>query len=158
MKSLIKKILKEQRGESEDNELSWVDPLIDEPFHKVLMRGERRRPRLMEEIKTIMFNPPVEIGSQRFNKIAYWLEDHDYYPEDLKLEGRTSYIEIIKQKGGSFLSHYPSNNIRNGRWRLGPELSTQELYELSQTTKNGWNYNFWEDEFIARFYNKEMPD
>lgn len=136
--------------ESEENDFEWVDPPNEEPFHKILMRGQRRRPRLMDEVRTIMFNPPVEIGSQRFNKIAYWLEDHDYYPEELKLEGRTSYIEIIRQKW--------SSNIRNGRWRIGPELSNQELYELSQTTKNGWNYNFWEDEFIARFYDKEMPD
>ena len=145
MRNLIKKILKEQ-----EDDFEWVDPPNEEPFHKILMRGQRRRPRLMDEIRTIMFNPPVQIGSQRFNKIAYWLEDHDYYPEELHLDGRTSYIEIIKQRG--------ANNIRNGRWRIGPELSNQELYELSQTTKNGWNYNFWEDEFITRFYDKEMPD
>jgi len=137
-------------NESEENEFDWVEEPSNEPFHNILMRNERRRPRLMDEIRTIMFNPPVEIGSRRFNNIAYWLEDHDYYPEELKLEGRTSYIEIIKQKG--------TNNIRNGRWKIGPELSNQELYELSQTTKNGWNYNFWEDEFMARFYKNEMPD
>ena len=139
MRNLIKKILKEQ-----EDDFEWVDPPNEEPFHKILMRGNPRQPRLMDEIKRILFNPAVTIGDERFNRIAYWLEDHDYYPQELKLDGKTSYIEITKQRG--------SNNIRNGKWIVGPELSEDELYRLSQTnTQQGWNGNFWVEEFMDRF-------
>ena len=50
MKSLIKKILKEQ-----EDDFEWVDPPNEEPFHKILMRGNPRQPRLMDEIKRILF-------------------------------------------------------------------------------------------------------
>ena len=105
-----------------------------------------REPMLLDEVHTIMFNPPVSINSEKFRKVAYWLEDLDYYPEHLKWEGYTSYIEITRNKHGH----------ENGRYEVGPELSQEELYKLSQSTKKyshgDWNGNFWYEEFANRFF------
>jgi len=125
--------------ESEED-FGWVENLDTEPFHHQLMRDNPRKPVRLEDVKYIMFNPPVEVGDRRFNKIAYFLEDNDYYPDTLESFGKkTSYIEITK-----WIKH--TINVRqNGRWNIGPELSEQELYNFSQTENNG---KYWAEEFI----------
>jgi hypothetical protein len=132
-------------NESEEDDFEWVEKTSDEPFHNVLMRDNDREPMLMDEIHTIMFNPPVSTEDKRFLKIAYWLEDNDYYPETLSMGDRTSYIKMTRQKDGR----------NNGRWRIGSELSDEELYSLSQSTKKyshgDWNGNFWSEQFMKRF-------
>lgn len=131
--------------EQKEDDFEWVDGLSDEPFHKILMRDNDREPMLMDEIDRIMFNPPVSTEDKRFLDIAYWLEDRDYYPETLEIGKKTSYIEITKQK-----------YLGNGLWRLGPELSEQELYQLSQTPRRGtWNGNFWAEQFVKRFITRK---
>jgi len=125
--------------ESEED-FGWVGDINTEPFHYQLMRDNPRKPVRLEDVKYIMFNPPVEVGDRRFNKIAYFLEDNDYYPDTLESFGKkTSYIEITK-----WIKH--TINVRqNGRWNIGPELSEQELYNFSQTENNG---KYWAEEFI----------
>ena len=126
-------------NESEDD-FGWAENLVTEPFHYQLMRDNPRKPVRLEDVKYIMFNPPVEVGDKRFNKIAYFLEDNDYYPDTLESFGKkTSYIEITKWIKRTI-------NVRqNGRWNIGPELSEQELYNFSQTENNG---KYWAEEFI----------
>ena len=129
-------------NESEEDEFEWVDKTSDEPFHHVLMRDNNREPMLMDEIDRIMFNPAVSTEDKRFLKIAYWLEDNDYYPEKIDLGIKTSYIEMVKQR----------HQRQSGKWKIGPELSDEELYQLSQTPRRGtWNGNFWSEQFMKRF-------
>jgi len=129
--------------ESEEN-YNWLDYLLpylgSEPFQNVLIKNNPRIPHLSDDIDIILFNPPVAVGDNRFNKIAYWLEDEDYYPSTLEEFGlKTSYIEITRHK----------DDRQNGRWKIGPELNEQELYNLSQTPKHpDWNGNFWEEEVL----------
>ena len=125
--------------ESEEN-YEWLEDLGSETFQNVLIKNNPRIPHLSDDIDIIMFNPPVAIGDKRFNKIAYWLEDEDYYPEILEEYNiKTSYIEITRHK----------DDRQNGRWKIGPELNEQELYNLSQTPKHpNWNCNFWEEEVL----------
>ena len=127
------------KEESEEN-YEWLEDLGSEPFQNVLIKNNPRIPHLSDDIDIIMFNPPVAIGDKRFNKIAYWLEDEDYYPEILEEYNiKTSYIEITRHK----------DDRQNGRWKIGPELNEQELYNLSQTPKHpNWNGNFWEEEVL----------
>jgi len=135
---------KNELNESEENEFDWVDDTSNEPFHHILMRDKDRKPLLMDEIHTIMFNPPVTTEDKRFLDIAYWLEDHDYYPERIEFGKKTSYIEMVKQR----------DDRGSGRWKIGPELSDEELYKFSQTPKRGegkWNGNFWAEQFMKRF-------
>lgn len=128
-----------QMNESEDD-FGWAENLVTEPFHLQLIRDNPRKPVRLEDVRYIMFNPSVEVGDKRFNKIAYFLEDNDYYPETLEYFGKkTSYIEITKWIKRTI-------NVRqNGRWNIGPELSEQELYNFSQTENNG---KYWAEEFI----------
>jgi len=132
--------------ESEENDFSWVDELPDEPMHHILMGKYPREPMLIDEVHTIMFNPPAKINGEKFRKVAYWLEDLNYYPEDMIMEGYTSYVKITRNKHG----------YENGRYVVGPELNQQELYNLSQSTKKyshgDWNGNFWYEEFANRFF------
>jgi hypothetical protein len=130
--------------ESEED-YEWLEDLGSEPFQNVLIKNNPRIPHLSDDIDIIMFNPPVAVGDKRFNKIAYWLEDEDYYPETLEEYNiKTSYIEITRHK----------DDRQNGRWKIGPELNEQELYNLSQTPKHesiihpNWNGNFWEEEVL----------
>jgi hypothetical protein len=136
----------DQLKESEENEFDWVEGPSNEPFHHILMGKTPREPMLLDEVHTIMFNPPVSINGGKFKKVAYWLEDLDYFPDILRWEGYTSYIEITRNKHGS----------ENGRYVVGPELSQEELYNLSQSTKKyshgNWNGNFWYEEFANRFF------
>lgn len=138
--------------ESEEN-YEWLEDLSSEPFQNVLIKNQQllqlkntklnpRIPHLSDDIDIIMFNPPVAVGDKRFNKIAYWLEDEDYYPSTLEEFGlKTSYIEITRHK----------DDRQNGRWKIGPELNEQELYNLSQTPKHpDWNGNFWEEELHSQ--------
>lgn len=137
-------LLPKQVNESEDD-FGWVDELSDEPFHKILIQNDERDFGLsFSGVDRILFNPPVEIGSREFNNVVYWLEDRDYYPNTLELNGETSYIEITKRKH--------ANGIRNGRFRVGPVLSDQELYNLSQeNTRPNWNGNIWYEQFMKEF-------
>lgn len=125
--------------ESEEN-YEWLEDLGSEPFQNVLIKNNPRIPHLSDDIDIIMFNPPVAVGDKRFNKIAYWLEDEDYYPETLEVYNiKTSYIKITRHKDDRY----------NGRWKIGPQLTEQELYNLSQTPKHpNWNGNFWEEEVL----------
>lgn len=125
--------------ESEEN-YEWLEDLGSETFQNVLIKNNPRIPHLSDDIDIIMFNPSVAVGDKRFNKIAYWLEDEDYYPEILEEYNiKTSYIEITRHK----------DDRQNGRWKIGPELNEQELYNLSQTPKHpNWNGNFWEEEVL----------
>lgn len=125
--------------ESEEN-YEWLEDLSSEPFQNVLIKNNPRTPHLSDDIDIIMFNPPIAVGDNRFNKIAYWLEDEDYYPSTLEVYSiKTSYIEITRHK----------DDRQNGRWKIGPELNEQELYNLSQTPKHpDWNGNFWEEEVL----------
>jgi hypothetical protein len=129
--------------ESEDD-FGWAENLVTEPFHLQLIRDNPRKPVRLEDVRYIMFNPSVEVGDKRFNKIAYFLEDNDYYPETLEYFGKkTSYIEITKWIKRTI-------NVRqNGRWNIGPELSEQELYNFSQTENNG---KYWAEESSFRFF------
>lgn len=124
--------------ESEED-FGWVDNLDTEPFHHQLMRDnlEKRggHPVDVRDVRYIMFNPTVEVGDKKFNKVAYFLEDNDYYPESLEPFGKkTSYIKITRFK----------DERQNGRWDIGPELSEQELYNFSQTKKD----SYWAEEFF----------
>lgn len=131
-------------NESEDD-FSWVDNLGDEPFHNILLQNDDRDFELkFTKVDRILFNPPVQIGSRHFNDVAFWLEDRDYYPENLDYDRHTSYIEITKRKH--------ADKIRNGRYKVGPVLSDKELYNLSQqNTKPNWNGNIWYEQFIKWF-------
>jgi hypothetical protein len=125
--------------ESEEDDFGWAKDLVTEPFHHQLMKDnlEKRggHPVDVKDVRYIMFNPAVEVGDKRFNKVAYFLEDNDYYPESLEPFGKkTSYIKITRFK----------DERQNGRWDIGPELSEQELYNFSQTKKDG----YWAEEFI----------
>ena len=142
MRDIIKKILKES-----EEDFNWVEGTSNEPFHLTLMSDNDREPMLMDEIDTIMFNPPVSTDDKRFLEIAYWLEDNDYYPDTITSGVKTSYIELTKQK----------HQRQSGKWKLGPELSDEELYQFSQTPKRGegrWNGNFWAEQFYNRFIGK----
>lgn len=124
--------------ESEED-FGWVENLDTEPFHHQLMRDnlEKRdgHPVDVRDVRYIMFNPAVEVGDKRFNKVAYFLEDNDYYPESLEPFGKkTSYIKITRFK----------DERQNGRWDIGPEISEQELYNFSQTKKD----SYWAEEFF----------
>ena len=125
--------------ESEGDEFGWAEDLVTEPFHHQLMRDnlEKRgdHPVDVRDVRYIMFNPAVEVGDKRFNKVAYFLEDNDYYPESLEPFGKkTSYIKMTRFK----------DERQNGRWNIGPELSEQELYNFSQIKKE----SYWAEEFI----------
>lgn len=125
--------------ESEEDDFGWAKDLVTEPFHHQLMRDnlEKRggHPVDIRDVRYIMFNPAVEVGDKRFNKVAYFLEDNDCYPESLEPFGKkTSYIKMTRFK----------DERQNGRWDIGPELSEQELYNFSQTKKDG----YWAEEFI----------
>ena len=127
--------------ESEEDSLEWAKDLHTEPFHLQLMRDnlEKRggHPVDVIDVRYIMFNPAVAVGDKRFNKIAYFLEDNNYYPETLEPFGKeTSYIKMTKLKVDQMVTL---------RWDIGPELSEQELYNFSQTNPVG---KYWSEEFI----------
>lgn len=132
--------------ESEEDNFEWVDKLPEEePFHKILIQNDERDFGLkFSGVDRILFNPSVEIGSRYFNDVVYWLEDRDYYPDTLQLDGETSYIEIVKRRH--------AKGIRNGKFKVGPVLSDQELYKLSQeNTRPNWNGNIWYEQFMKEF-------
>lgn len=132
--------------ESEEDNFEWVDELPEEePFHKILIQNDERDFGLkFSGVDRILFNPSVEIGSRYFNDVVYWLEDRDYYPDTLQLDGETSYIEIVKRRH--------AKGIRNGKFKVGPVLSDQELYKLSQeNTRPNWNGNIWYEQFMKEF-------
>ncbi len=137
--------------ESEEDSLEWTKDLHTEPFHLQLIRDKPSGVIDIVDTEYIMFNPPVEVGDKRFNKIAYFLEDNDYQPQTLEPFGKkTSYIKIIKHK--RYLTHNERETTRPheaewfeyGRWNIGPELSEQELYNFFSQTKNG---KYWAEEF-----------
>lgn len=137
-------------NESEE-ELNWVGDLDKEPFHYQLIKQDKfnrkGHPPDIEDVRYIMFNPAVEVGDKRFNKIAYFLEDNDYYPESLEPFGKkTSYIKITRFR----------DMRQNGRWDIGPELSEQELYNFSQENFPHHGISkYWAEEFILiipRYY------
>ena len=138
-------------NESEEDDLEWTKNLETEPFHHQLIKS---KPEVVDihDVKYIMFNPPVEVGDKRFNKVAYFLEDNEYYPETLESFGKkTSYIEITRHKKTRWINNNPSYTPfghivenENGRWDIGPELSEQELYNFSQTGDG----KLWAEQFI----------
>jgi len=152
MRNIIKKILKE--------EFDWVNELSDEPFHKILIQNDERDFGLkFTNVDRILFNPPVQIGSREFNDVAFWLEDREFYPENLDFNRSTSYIEIVKF--GNLFGKPPRESWDNGhfydkedfgRYRVGPVLSDQELYKLSQeNSRPNWNGNIWYEQFMREF-------
>lgn len=151
MRNIIKKILRE----SEENDFSWTEDILDTQKY--------REPMLLDEVSRVIFYKPIDLDSEEFMTVTNIIEriwkKNSFLLSKLsneilnKMDRISSdWFHISDEAFKSGKSSYIMLNHRNKQVIvMGPKSEKEVLEVKLHTTSQGWNGNFWSEEFINRF-------
>lgn len=151
MRNTIKKILRE----SEENDFNWTDDILGSV--------EYREPMLLDEVNRVIFYKPIDLDSEEFLMVTKIIEGiwkkNSFLLSKLSNERlyrmdriSSDWFHISDEAYKTGKSSYIMLNHRNKQVIVMGPKSEDEVLEIKlHATSQGWNGNFWSNEFINRF-------